>query len=72
MILKGLRLIAGNVVRSRWEKCGMRWFKSLVPALALFVSSSAMAQSSYPDRPIRMIVPLAAASALDVAARVVT
>jgi tripartite-type tricarboxylate transporter receptor subunit TctC len=50
----------------------MRWFKSLVPALALFVNSSAMAQSSYPDRPIRMIIPLAAASAVDVAARVVT
>ena len=50
----------------------MRWFKSLVPAIALFVSSSAMAQSSYPDRPIRMIIPLAAASAVDVAARVVT
>jgi tripartite-type tricarboxylate transporter receptor subunit TctC len=50
----------------------MRLFKSLVPALALLVSSSAMAQSAYPDRPIRMIVPLAAASAVDVAARVVT
>ncbi len=31
-----------------------------------------MAQPAYPDRPIRMIVPLAAASAVDVAARIVT
>jgi tripartite-type tricarboxylate transporter receptor subunit TctC len=47
----------------------LNWF---VPALALFFGSSAMAQSGYPDRPIRMIVPLAAASAVDVAARIVT
>jgi tripartite-type tricarboxylate transporter receptor subunit TctC len=47
----------------------LNWF---VPALALFVSSGAMAQPAYPDRPIRMIVPLAAASAVDVAARIVT
>ena len=50
----------------------MRLLKSFVPALALLVGSSAMAQSVYPDRPIRMIVPLAAASAVDVAARIVT
>jgi tripartite-type tricarboxylate transporter receptor subunit TctC len=47
----------------------LNWF---VPALALLVSCSAMAQPAYPDRPIRMIVPLAAASAVDVAARIVT
>jgi tripartite-type tricarboxylate transporter receptor subunit TctC len=47
----------------------LNWF---VPALALLFGSSAMAQSGYPDRPIRMIVPLAAASAVDVAARIVT
>ena len=47
----------------------LNWF---VPALALLVSSGAMAQPAYPDRPIRMIVPLAAASAVDVAARIVT
>jgi tripartite-type tricarboxylate transporter receptor subunit TctC len=34
--------------------------------------SAAMAQANYPDRPIKMIVPLAAASAVDVAARIVT
>src|ERR1700721_3679658 len=47
----------------------LNWF---VPALALLVSSGAMAQTNYPDRPIKMIVPLAAASAVDVAARIVT
>src|SRR6202166_4877750 len=50
----------------------MRLFHLLVAALALLVGSSAVAQTSYPDRPIRMIVPLAAASAVDVAARIVT
>src|SRR5438876_10028664 len=35
-------------------------------------STGALAQVSYPDRPIKMIVPLAAASAVDVAARSVT
>jgi tripartite-type tricarboxylate transporter receptor subunit TctC len=50
----------------------MRLLHSLVPALALLVNSSALSQTSYPDRPIKMIVPLAAASAVDVAARIVT
>ena len=50
----------------------MRLLHSLIPALALLASSSAIAQAAYPDRPIRMIVPLAAASAVDVAARIVT
>src|SRR5471030_79099 len=50
----------------------MRLLHSLVPALALLVGSSATAQTVYPDRPIKMIVPLAAASAVDVAARIVT
>jgi tripartite-type tricarboxylate transporter receptor subunit TctC len=50
----------------------MRLLHWLVPALALFSGSSATAQTAYPDRPIRMIVPLAAASAVDVAARIVT
>src|SRR6266480_6930650 len=48
----------------------LRWF---VPLLALVAGSpSALAQANYPDRPIKMIVPLAAASAVDVAARIVT
>jgi tripartite-type tricarboxylate transporter receptor subunit TctC len=50
----------------------MRLLRSLIPALALLVSCSAFAQTAYPERPIRMIVPLAAASAVDVAARIVT
>src|ERR1700724_4569301 len=50
----------------------MRLLVSLVPALALLASSHAVAQPAYPDRPIKMVVPLAAASAVDVAARIVT
>jgi tripartite-type tricarboxylate transporter receptor subunit TctC len=50
----------------------MRPLFSFVSVLALFASSSTMAQTNYPDRPIKMIVPLAAASAVDVAARIVT
>src|SRR5271156_5489936 len=53
----------GNMRRLRW----------LVPLLAVAAGSSgALAQENYPDRPIKMIVPLAAASAVDVAARIVT
>src|SRR5258707_9077719 len=44
----------------------------LIPALALLFVFPANAQTTYPDRPIKMIVPLAAASAVDVAARIVT
>jgi len=50
----------------------MRLVHLLIPALALLSSHQAVAQASYPDRPIKMIVPLAAASAVDVAARIVT
>lgn len=50
----------------------MRLFGLIVPALALLVSTSAISQTAYPSRPIKMIVPLAAASAVDVAARIVT
>src|SRR5271156_3189569 len=50
----------------------MRLFHLLIPALALLPASGALAQENYPDRPIKMIVPLAAASAVDVAARIVT
>ena len=50
----------------------MRLLHSFVPALALLAGTSAIAQTNYPDRPIKMIVPLAAASAVDVAARIVT
>src|SRR4051812_6431698 len=51
----------------------MRFVRSLVSVLALcIVPYAAVAQGTYPDRPIRMIIPLAAASAVDVAARIVT
>ena len=50
----------------------MRLLFSLIPALALLASQPAAAQGNYPDRPIKMIVPLAAARAVDVAARIVT
>src|SRR5580704_9432435 len=50
----------------------MRLFHSLIPALLLLAGSHAIAQTAYPNRPIKMIVPLAAASAVDVAARIVT
>jgi tripartite-type tricarboxylate transporter receptor subunit TctC len=50
----------------------MRLLRSLAPVLALLLNSVAVAQTSYPDHPIKMIVPLAAASAVDVAARIVT
>jgi tripartite-type tricarboxylate transporter receptor subunit TctC len=47
--------------------------RSLASMLVLFAgASAAFAQSNYPDRAIKMIVPLAAASAVDVAARIVT
>src|SRR5947199_3293244 len=50
----------------------MRAFHLLILPVMLLLSSQAIAQTSYPDRPIKMIVPLAAASAVDVAARIVT
>ena len=50
----------------------MRLLHTLIPALALLLTLPANAQTTYPDRPIKMIVPLAAASAVDVAARIVT
>jgi tripartite-type tricarboxylate transporter receptor subunit TctC len=50
----------------------MRLLRSFVLPLALLVGSGAVAQAGYPERPIRMIVPLAAGSAVDVAARIVT
>jgi tripartite-type tricarboxylate transporter receptor subunit TctC len=50
----------------------MRLLHTLTSALALFLILPANAQTTYPDRPIKMIVPLAAASAVDVAARIVT
>ena len=41
----------------------------LAAAIAVLLPLVANAQSGYPNRPIKMIVPLAAASAVDVGAR---
>ena len=43
----------------------------LVPVVAAALPFTAAAQSAYPAKPIRMIIPLAAASAVDNAARIV-
>ncbi len=49
-----------------------KWFRVAALALTLAaLASSAAAQSSYPRRPILMLVPLQAASAVDNAARIV-
>jgi tripartite-type tricarboxylate transporter receptor subunit TctC len=45
--------------------------RTLLGAALATVLSTAAAQSSYPNRPIQMIVPLAAASAVDNAARII-
>src|SRR6266850_768008 len=50
----------------------MRSWLPIVLACVLLSAPCASAQTRYPDRPIKMIVPLAAASAVDVAARIVT
>src|SRR5437763_15735593 len=50
----------------------MRLLYALLSASVLLVSSTAFAQTAYPVRTIKRIVPLAAASAVDVAARIVT
>jgi tripartite-type tricarboxylate transporter receptor subunit TctC len=51
----------------------MRIRRLSISALAFCIlANPAFAQAPYPDRPIRMIIPLAAASATDIAARIVT
>jgi tripartite-type tricarboxylate transporter receptor subunit TctC len=50
----------------------IRWLALALIAANSGANSDAMAQGNYPDHPIKMIVPLAAASAVDVAARIVT
>jgi tripartite-type tricarboxylate transporter receptor subunit TctC len=42
----------------------------LAAALAILLPLLAQAQSGYPNKPIKMVIPLAAASAVDVAARI--
>ena len=51
----------------------MRFNRSFALGLVLCIfATAARAQAAYPNRPIRMIIPLSAASAVDVAARIVT
>src|SRR5438309_9921142 len=50
----------------------MRLFHWLIPAFALLSASDASPQTDYPDRPTKTIATLAAASAVDVATRIVT
>jgi tripartite-type tricarboxylate transporter receptor subunit TctC len=42
----------------------------VVPALAALATTSALAQSDFPNRPIRMLVPFAAGGGIDITARV--
>ena len=44
-------------------------FITFVATLAMITNSQAQTQSGYPNKPIRMILPLAVGSAVDVAAR---
>jgi tripartite-type tricarboxylate transporter receptor subunit TctC len=49
----------------------MAFFRAGIAALCLAAAAHAAAQQGYPNKPIRMIIPLAAASAVDNAARIV-
>ena len=44
--------------------------QALVAAMGVALSSRAMAQSGYPDRPIRLVVPAGAGGPTDVVARI--
>jgi len=50
----------------------MAALRTALAALSLALATSAAAQQGYPNKPIKMIIPLAAASAVDNAARIVT
>ena len=50
----------------------MAFYRLALAAAAIAVTASAVAQQGYPNKPIKMIIPLAAASAVDNAARIVT
>ena len=50
----------------------MAFLRLALAAAAIAVTAPAAAQQGYPNKPIRMIIPLAAASAVDNAARIVT
>ena len=80
--LKGHRLsesrFKDNAVSANFlpgNRVSANWLKGLMLALLTLTSfclTQAQAQDSYPSKPIRMIVPLAAGSAVDGAARLLT
>ncbi len=51
------------------RRTALAFWSTATAGLALLLTSQVHAQGSYPNKPIRMIVPLAAGSAVDVAAR---
>jgi len=51
------------------SNCTRRFALTLAAAAGLALAAPVLAQSGYPNKPIRMIVPLGAGSAVDVAAR---
>src|SRR5476649_12169 len=59
-----------RVLKGVWTACKHLRRIGFVLALAVLPFATA-AQSGYPNKPIRMIIPLAAASAVDNAARIV-
>lgn len=50
----------------------MSWLARAMAAMVTMLVGAAHAQGSYPERPIHLIVPLAAGSAVDAAARIIT
>ena len=50
----------------------MASFRLALAAAAIAIATPSLAQQGYPNKPIKMIIPLAAASAVDNAARIVT
>jgi tripartite-type tricarboxylate transporter receptor subunit TctC len=50
----------------------MSFFRLALAAAAIAIATPALSQQGYPNKPIKMIIPLAAASAVDNAARIVT
>src|SRR5205814_9118915 len=49
------------------ERCCMRWARALV---LLFAATAALAQTDYPSRPVRIIVPSPPSGGTDIVARV--